>query len=333
MNGKFVLILMIALLSMTACSDNGIGIEFGDIVNLVEGILPSGNGAEGNAPSGEERQGEPWVVVSPSQIRVAGTGDVYLYQDGVTIDTSNVSDGYVMVRYTGNAGRVVAQLIKGEDTYIFDINTGGRWEILPLPLGNGTYTLNILENIEGQVFALIVSTNIAVTLSNPLSPFLYPNQFVYFNTNSRAVALAAELAEGAIGELGVVANIYNYIITNIEYDFEKAAAIVEGRITSYVPDIDVTLATGKGICFDYASLMAAMLRAQLIPTRLEIGYVSGGIYHAWITVYTREHGWVGAAHFRGTDWTLMDPTFSAGQALDLADFIGDGTNYLTMFIY
>ena len=52
-----------------------------------------------------------------------------------------------------------------------------------------------------------------------------------------------------------------------------------------------TLRTGRGICFDYASLTAAMLRSQNIPARLEIGY-SGDVYHAWISVYTEETGWI-----------------------------------------
>ena len=47
----------------------------------------------------------------------------------------------------------------------------------------------------------------------------------------------------------------------------------------------------KGICFDYAALMTAMLRSQGIPTKLEIGY-SGEVYHAWISTYIDEIGWV-----------------------------------------
>ena len=39
-----------------------------------------------------------------------------------------------------------------------------------------------------------------------------------------------------------------------------------------LPSVDETLKTKKGICFDYAALMTAMLRSQGIPTKLEIGY-------------------------------------------------------------
>lgn len=43
------------------------------------------------------------------------------------------------------------------------------------------------------------------------------------------------------------------VIENISYDKELAANVS----ADYLPDIDVTMKTGKGICFDYASLMAA----------------------------------------------------------------------------
>ena len=37
--------------------------------------------------------------------------------------------------------------------------------------------------------------------------------------------------------------------------------------------------------------MSAMLRSQRIPTKLDVGY-SGDVYHAWISCYVTEVGWV-----------------------------------------
>ena len=42
------------------------------------------------------------------------------------------------------------------------------------------------------------------------------------------------------------------MITNISYDEEKARTVESG----YLPDVDETLESGKGICFDYAALNA-----------------------------------------------------------------------------
>ena len=51
--------------------------------------------------------------------------------------------------------------------------------------------------------------------------------------------------------------------------------------------------------------------------------------------YIDEVGWVnGIMEFDGTDWTLMDPTFAATSSeKDLKNFIGDGSNYKTKYIY
>jgi transglutaminase-like putative cysteine protease len=121
------------------------------------------------------------------------------------------------------------------------------------------------------------------------------------------VAKGAELAAGADTDLEVVTAVYDYVTQNISYDYDKAENVKSG----YLPVVDETLASGTGICFDYASLMAAMLRSQRIPTRLEIGYVDD-MYHSWISVYIDEIGWVeDMIYFDGNKWSLMDPTLAS----------------------
>ena len=82
--------------------------------------------------------------------------------------------------------------------------------------------------------------------------------------------------------------------------------------------------------------MAAMLGSQQIPTRLEVGYVSGGAYHAWLSAYTKETGWVNKViQFDGKSWKLMDPTFasSGGQSDSIMKYIGTGSNYSVQYYY
>jgi len=271
--------------------------------------------------------------ISPANIFAPSTGGTQLEQGGVTVDTSNASRGYIMIRYEGAAPRVVARIEKpgADQPYDFNLTRGGQWDVFTMTRGNGTYSVTVLENVQGQMFATVLTTSVDVTLAEPNLPFLHPNQYVNFNANSQAVALAAELAQGAESDLDVVRRVYEHIIGNIVYDHDLAEQITAGMVTTYIPDIDRTLQTGRGICFDYAALMTAMLRAQHIPARLEIGFVSGGIYHAWISVYTEETGWIHAVEF-GRDWALMDPTFSASGP-GLEEFIGDATNYTYMFLH
>ena len=80
--------------------------------------------------------------------------------------------------------------------------------------------------------------------------------------------------------------------------------------------------------------MTSMLRSQRIPTRLEVGYAQDA-YHAWISVYTEETGWLnGIIEFDGNVWTLVDPTFGANTSdKALKKFIGDGSNYVLQKMY
>ena len=93
------------------------------------------------------------------------------------------------------------------------------------------------------------------------------------------------------------------------------------------------MATRKGLCFDYASLTASMLRSQGIPTKLIFGYVSpDDVYHAWNMFYTEETGWVQVKFdVDPNDWNRIDLTFSAGGTSE--EFIGDGTNYSDVYQY
>ena len=80
--------------------------------------------------------------------------------------------------------------------------------------------------------------------------------------------------------------------------------------------------------------MAAMLRSQGIPCKLVVGY-AGDIYHAWISVWTEETGWIdGFIFFDGQIWKRMDPTFASSgkDDADILDFIENGT-YTAKYLY
>ena len=60
------------------------------------------------------------------------------------------------------------------------------------------------------------------------------------------------------------------------------------------------------------------------------------MYHAWISVWTAEHGWIdNVIYFNGTAWQRMDPTFAASGGKDpvILKYIGDGSNYTARYFY
>lgn len=248
----------------------------------------------------------------------------------VTIDASHMDEGYIMACYSGSSNKVKLQL-SGPDymTYTYDL-AGNDYEVFPLSAGDGIYQLGVYENVEGNQYATVFSQQLSVAISNTVGPFLYPNQYVKFNASSNVVSTAQELVANAHDDLEAIIDVYEYVLNNITYDYDKAENVQSG----YIPNVDEILETKTGICLDYAAVMASMLRSQQIPTRLEVGY-AGEAYHAWISTYVEDQGWVnGIIQFDGQNWSIMDPTFAANSSeQNLKNFIGDGNHYVTKYIY
>ena len=275
---------------------------------------------------------DSWREDEPVLYTPEAPGAVVLGKEPLVVDISNLSQGYVMARYNGAAAKAVIQLT-GPDgvTYKYFLPPSQDYVPLPLTAGDGLYSLDGYENVEGTTYTTLFKETASVTLDDEFLPFLYPNQYVLFNADTQAVAAAAQATQGAASELDAVERIYHFVIENVSYDDVKAATVTSG----YLPTVDETLTSGKGICFDYAALTSAMLRSQDIPTRLEIGY-SGSIYHSWISVYTPETGWIdGLIQFTGYDWTRMDPTFasSGNSSKAILQYIGDGANYTVQYLH
>lgn len=261
---------------------------------------------------------------------VSAPGTMAERNEQAVIDYSNTGDGYVMVNYTAStASRLKAQVTGPAATYTYNL-TPGVWATFPLSQGNGGYKVSVFQNIEGAKYATVLSASFNVTLSSELAPFLRPNQYVDYGGAANTIAKAAELTSGVTDTLGKVEKVYTFVVGHLTYDTQKAQTVQSG----YLPVLDSVLASGKGICFDYAALMTGMLRSQGIPCKLVVGY-AGTAYHAWISVWT-EAGWINdVIYFDGTTWHRMDPTFASanGSSSAIMDYIGNGSNYTVKYLY
>ena len=245
----------------------------------------------------------------------------------VQVDLSCVSQGYFGLLANSSA-KLKLQVFKGDETFTYDVENGIP-QLFPFQCGDGTYTIKVMENVSGNQYYELYSTSASVSLEDPLAPYVRPNAYADYDENSDCVKEAAKMASTATSEEDFVGQVYDYICKHVKYDYKEAETVSSG----YVPDPDEVMGTGKGICFDYASLAASMLRSQGIPTKIIFGYVApDNLYHAWNMFYTEEKGWTTVEFSVDPgDWTRVDLTFSAnGQN---ADFIGDGTNYQDVYQY
>ena len=126
-------------------------------------------------------------------------------------------------------------------------------------------------------------------------------------------AFSKEITIHAESDKEKVSAFYSWITENIRYDYEA------DMLYQYF-DIGRTLQTKKGICFDYASLFAALCRSQGIPCYIVDGYSRENFSykHTWNRVY-----------YDGAWWNL-DVTYDAIQIQKNSDvlygFRNIGTN-------
>ena len=249
----------------------------------------------------------------------------------VVIDYSNTEDGYVMVDYRQDTENLLKVQVAGPSTtYTYDLEKGD-WTTFPLSDGDGNYKVTVYESMANDKYATVLSTSFSVSLESEFAPFLHANQYVNYVNAINTLSKTAELTTGTSDTLEKIGKIYDYVTENVTYDTQKAVAIESG----YLPVLDSVIADKKGICFDYASLMAGMLRSCGIPCKLVVGY-AGTAYHAWISVWTKESGWLDdVIWFDGNAWQRMDPTFASAndKSEAIMQYIGDGNNYTPKYQY
>jgi len=222
-----------------------------------------------------------------------------------TLNTSSVFDnaklnsGIVTISYDTNTNSKLKVLVEKSGSKVsYNLKCDGTAENFPLQMGNGQYKVSVLENISGSKYKYVSTQNVNLDLSNANQVFLGSVQNVNWNSDMAAIKMAAELTKDLDSDTQKINAIYNYLVSNVTYDYDKLKKLEY----NYLPDIDSTLSTGKGICYDFASTFAAMLRSQGIPAKLVKGYstnVTG--YHAWNEVYNSKTG----------EWIIADLSYDS----------------------
>lgn len=247
------------------------------------------------------------------------------------IDYSNIGDGYVVAKYKKSTNKTLKVLIENEDNqYKYTIKPKKN-NVLPLSEGDGKYKITMYRCVTGNEYITLLSLEVDVKLKNQFAPFLRPNQYVDYKKSTKFVKKASSLTKKCKGDLAKLKKIYKYVVKKLKYDNKKARTVQKG----YLPNLNTIYKKKKGICFDYAAAMTAMLRSQKVPTKLVIGY-TGKQYHAWINVYSKKKGWIsGAIYISGKKWKLMDPTYaSTGKSSkSIMKYIENKKNYKAKYSY
>lgn len=244
-----------------------------------------------------------FVITMMALMTLSGTTG--LAESSVVINTDNTEEGYVSVKFNTGSTKKIKLLVKSGDTkYYYNLSNSSDYVNFPLQMGDGDYTVAIYENTTGTKYRKLMSKSFDVEVADMQRVYLNSIQEIDFDDEDGVVVKAEQLKEEALEakrvSLGVEEAVlteqelinlyYNYVVRNIAYDYNK----INGLDYNYLPDNDATLAAGSGICYDYSSLLASMLRSQGVPTKLVKGYTTWtSVYHAWNEVYiASEDRWV-----------------------------------------
>ncbi len=197
------------------------------------------------------------------------------------IDLNNINSGIVKIAFSHSTDtKIKVEIKKDSNTYMYNLVSTNNFEAFPLQLGSGEYKVTLFKNISGTSYSTINTWTFNANV-NSSSLYTSSNQLVNWDNSMNSITLAKQLTASCTKNDDKVKVLYDYILNNIKYNLGKT-----NLPSSYIPNIDSTLASKDGICFDFSSLFAAMLRSVGIQSKIVMGTspnVNG--YHCWNEVY------------------------------------------------
>ena len=225
----------------------------------------------------------------------------------IKVLTGDAEYGYVWVSAISDTV-IKIQITSGDMTQTITPPCDGILRRTPLVGDDEQHDVVVFSKIDkdpqNQKYTRLKRAKVVARLDEDSPVYILPNIYVCYDPESECVKKADEIASGLETDEEIVDAVCKFICENISYDQSKAEMLKHKPMATYLPDPDETLASGKGICCDYAVLTAAMLRSQGIPTKVVIGvYIPLDDVHAWNEVYLKDAGWL-----------TIDNTFAASVA-------------------
>lgn len=142
------------------------------------------------------------------------------------------------------------------------------------------------------------------------------NQEYWVTDSRRIIELVESLKNNNTNIIRNAEEAYNYVVNNLEYDFD---AVKKDTVERQGSEIALTQ-KGKWTCMEYSDLLITILRAMGIPAREINGYAineeeyskpiglnfnNGDLLHAWVEYYDPGLGWI-----------QIDPTWGSTSEID-----------------
>ena len=176
------------------------------------------------------------------------TGKTVKKDGKMTIDCSNMSEGYIMVKAKKTNKRLKLQIATEGAKLNYDLNSDGEFEVFPLQFGSGKYQVSLYENAGGKKYSKEGSVKLNVDMPDKLSCFLYPNQYVSYDENTACVKQAQEMCKDMSDQTEIYKAVCTYVVQNFIYDYIKSVSVQS--MSQQMPDIEGCWEKRMGICQD-----------------------------------------------------------------------------------
>lgn len=182
--------------------------------------------------------------------------------------------------------------------YWYSLDKGNNTITVPLSEGAGTYKIRICKKRSDGKATVISSTEATVSKKIADQVFEIAHRIVDYKISDAAIKKAKSLTKTCKNDTQKIQKIYNYVVKNYKYDYDMLTEKTANQY--YVPDIIATYTRQLGICYDISCLVAGMLRAVGVESKVVTGYtVNVKVYHAWNRIYDSKK----------KEWNTIDATY------------------------
>ena len=219
-------------------------------------------------------------------------------------------DGKITLSGQTDKSLIKILIVKDEKQLWYDVklNNGRFNEEIWFIDGKGTYQVSILIHKVERTYTFGLTVDVENT--SDVNRFLVPTKHVESN-DQEIVSLASEITEGANSDMDKAKKIYEWVVTNIKYDYGKYAKQLNKNFDNDYGAVN-TLKTRTGVCYDYSTLVAALGRAAGMQVKVVKGNYKSSYreeLHAWNEIY-----------LSGEDrWINLDSTFGYSLGKDYFD--------------
>ena len=279
----------------------------------------------------------PLQEIIPTEEEIVLTNNSGVYSNKfVRIDTTTASEGYIILENLDERAYNLGVYISTEETNEIGTNPGFIWISdskgkssikVPLTYGVTSYNITVVTSMTYEPTGSECSSKKAELTFKPTTvsetgPFLFSAGEVIYDENMMFIKKAKEIASTCSNDFEKVEKMQAWLTSYMTYKQEEDTPNL-----IYQCDLEKIYNRKTGVCYDYAVILAAMLRSQGIPCKLAIGYYDG-VGHVWTEVYVNSDG-VHAAdnvYLEGKKWSRVEATLSGANGAK--EFINESDKYV-----